>query len=1015
MSRATWRGREVAAGVVLACTLLAWCPCAFALEPSLDISQYLHTSWKIREGFSKGSINSIAQTPDGYLWLGTQFGLLRFDGVRNIPWQPPPGQQLPSSMIPSLLAAGDGTLWIGTFKGLARWKDGRLTQVPELAGLVIRALLEDRDGTIWAGGSSILPAGSARLCAILRGSVRCDGEDGRFGQTLFSLYQDRKGNLWAGAATGLWRWKPGPPDHYAFPGQSGITALNEDEHGTLLIATREDLRQLVGREARKYPLPGVSWRFLPRTLFRSGDGSLWIGTTDHGLIHARQGKADWFLQPDGLSSNYIEALAEDREGSIWVGTNGGLDRFRDAATPTFSAMQGVLLPVRSVLAARDGSVWIGSDQGVTRLKDGQIAQYRSRGLRAESLFQDDDGRILVTTAHGVAYFDGSRFVPAAGVPGEGMYAIASDRQGNLWMSSEQHGLIRLMKGSRIEQIPWRALARDDFGLALAADPLQDGLWLGFFLGGVAFLQDGRIRASLGAADGLGEGRVMHLKFQPDGTLWAATEGGLSRIRNGRVATLTSKNGLPCDAVFWAEEGGDRAFWLYTECGLIRVAQPELESWGADPKRRIRVTVFDGLDGVRLIPRPGGAGPRVTKSADGRLWFTVFDGVSVLDPRRLSFNRLPPPTHIEQITADGKTYDVSRSVRLPPLVRDLSIAYNALSLAVPEKVRFRFKLEGQDEDWREVVNQRRVEYSNLAPGNYRFNLTASNNSGVWNDAGAALDFSIDPAYYQTRWFAASMAAAALALLWAAYRVRLRQVAHEFDLRLEERVNERTRIARELHDTLLQSFHGLIFRFQAAHNLLPARPVDAQLALERGLDQAEQAIADGRDAVQDLRTSTLLPNDLAEAVGALGAELAAQHADTPRPALHVNVEGHARTLHPIVRDDVYRIAAEALRNAFRHAEAREIEATIRYGERELEVAVRDDGKGIDPQRLGQQPEGHWGLRGMRERAELIGGTLRVWSEQRSGAQVELTVPASRAYASSPGQRRFRWMGRRTETDA
>jgi signal transduction histidine kinase len=516
---------------------------------------------------------------------------------------------------------------------------------------------------------------------------------------------------------------------------------------------------------------------------------------------------------------------------------------------------------------------------------------------------------------------------------------------------------------------------------------------------VVFFRDGQVRASYGVCDGLGDGRVEDLQLERDGTLWAATEGGLSLIKNGRVTTLNSKNGLPCDTVHWSMEDNEHSVWLYMACGLVRIARGELDAWAADPKRMIQVSVFDSSDGVRSHSSSNGLSPSVAKTAEGKLWFLPYDGVSVIDPRHLAFNKLPPPVQIEQITADRKTYwqnlygDASSSPpRLPPLVRDLTIDYTALSLVVPEKVRFRVKLEGWDRDWKEAGNERKAVYSNLPPRKYRFRVMACNNSGVWNEAGTFLDFSIAPVYYQTRWFQLSCVAALVLLLWALYQLRLRQLARQFNLTLEARVGERTRIARDLHDTLLQSFQGLLMRFQAVSNELAEGELKQEL--DEAIDRATGAITEGRDAVQGLRSSVVERNDLAAALGTLGKELAAPASQPPE--FTMQVEGAAHDLHPILRDEVYRVAGEALRNAFRHADAGRIEVEIRYDERVFRLRVRDDGKGIDPNLLADDGRaGHFGLRGMRERAKRVGGKLTVWSELGSGTEVELRVPASHAY--------------------
>jgi signal transduction histidine kinase len=484
-----------------------------------------------------------------------------------------------------------------------------------------------------------------------------------------------------------------------------------------------------------------------------------------------------------------------------------------------------------------------------------------------------------------------------------------------------------------------------------------------------------------------------------GSLWAATDGGLSRLKDDRVLTLTSRNGLPCNTVHWMREDDAHSVWLYTACGLVRIPRSELDAWASNPQQTIQAAVFDSSDGVSNHLYPGGYDANVAKSADGKLWFLRLGGVSVLDPHHLAFNELPPPVHIEQVTADDKSYDATNGLRLPPRIRNLAIDYTALSFVAPEKVRFRYKLEGQNRNWHEVINDRQVQYTNLAPGPYRFRVLASNNSGVWNETGATLEFSIAPAYYQTRWFQALGVASAFAAVWVAYRLRVRQVARAYQRRLDERVNERTRIARDLHDTLLQSFQGLLPRFQTASYLLLEHPADAKEKLDGAIEHAANAITEGRDAVQSLRASTVERNDLAAAIRTLGDELAGDPGANPPPSLSVAVEGETRDLHPIARDEIYKVAAEALRNAYRHAHAGRIEVEIHYDKQQFRLRVRDDGTGIDPRLLGgQEIDGHYGLRGMPERATLIGGKVSVWSEAGAGTEVELSIPARGVYATA-----------------
>jgi PAS domain S-box-containing protein len=745
------------------------------LNPSLDVSQYAHNSWKIRDGFVRGRIYSIAQTPDGYLWLGTEFGLVRFDGVRAVPWTPPGDERLPSDRIWQLICARNGILWIGTDAGLASWNGAKLVRYPDLDGQRVSSLVEDHEGTTWVGASSGSPPG--RLCGIREGKTRCYGQDGSLGKGVFSLYEDSAGNLWALADLGLWHWKPGPPKHYDVPQPVLPNSLYEYD-GKLLFSTNAGLMQIAGDKAVPYRIGGIATT-VGAKLLRDRDGGMWIGTLGQGLAHLHRGRTDVFTRADGLSAEDVWRLFEDREGNVWAATYEGLDRFRELPVYTVSVKQGLSSGlVFSALAARDGCVWVASRGGLDRWKDGAVQHFRrSDGLPddyASSLFEDAAGRIWAGCPHGLAWFDGSRFHSAADAANEG--TVMTEDAGVLW-ASDGRGLLHMQDGRAVEEFHGSRLGIPAGRRAnpVVADRRRGGLWFGVYGGRtLAYFQGGEVRKRYTQADGLG-GALWDLQSEPDGKLWSATSGGLSLIDGGHIATLTSKNGLPCDPVFWKMEDDDHSTWLYTSCGLVRVPSSELAAWVANPKHKILTTLIDGPEGVELHSAPvGSLTPRVSKAPDGKLWFLAGEGVSVIDPRHLPFNKLPPPVHIEQVIADRK---VVTDRRLPALTSDLEIRYTALSLVAPEKNRFKYKLEGYDRDWQEADNRRQAFYTNLPPRKYRFRVIASNNSGVWNEAGDTLAFSIAPAYYQTNWFRAACVAGFLLLIWASYWLRLRQVQRE----------------------------------------------------------------------------------------------------------------------------------------------------------------------------------------------------------------------------------------------
>ena len=742
----------------------------------------------------------------------------------------------------------------------------------------------------------------------------------------------------------------------------------------------------------------------PTSLLRDHRGGLWIGTQDNGVLHVHEGGTDRFGRVDGLSGTAVGDIFEDREGNVWVATLGGLDRFRDVAVGRLSTRQGLDNDaVLSVLATSDGGVWMSTLNGLERWSDGVVQGYSLPGVGANgdvgSLFQDSHGRMWASSLLGLFSFEpGARPVrappPHALRPGiRGGY-----RRHPVGQRPDEWSL-RSARGDDVEVVPWSTFG-GEHARALFADP-SGGLWLGFVGGGVSRLENGRIQRTYTSADGLGAGDVNSIHDDRDGALWVATEGGLSRIAGGRVDTLDVRNGLPCPGVKWSVEDHAGVLWLQTDCGLVRVERDELDGWISDPASTVDLVAYDASDGALGYADLGSYGPKVTKAADGRLWFAGFDGVGIVDPRALPSNPVPPPVHIEQVVADGVTHAPPAVARLPARVRDVSIEYTALSLGAPEKVAFRYRLEGRDDDWVEAGNRRQAFYTDLPPGSYRFRVIAANDRGLWNEDGAAWAFSIAPAYYQTNAFRLAAVTSVILGLTLLYRLRLRRVTAQLHARLQARLDERARVAQALHDTLFQGFASSSMQLHVVADEIADQ--EARSKLTRVLQRMNRIIDEGRESVSGLRVP--VGDDLESAL----ARDAEHFKDERRTDVRLAVKGNPRPLDPLARDAVYQISREALANTFRHARAKHVEVDVEYSRDELTVRVRDDGRGMAPPIVDQGRPGHFGLPGMREKAEQMGAVLRLWSREGAGTEVEIHVPAKTAFADwSPG-RLGRWWRR------
>ncbi len=882
---------------------------AWAVDPSRRLTQLAHAAWRIQDGFFTGSPRALVQTQDGYLWVGTDAGLLRFDGVRFVPWSAKHGERLPSVAILGLLAGSDGSLWIATAAGVSQWKNETLTNYPAIPGGVVK-IFEDSRRNIWFG--QMTPsAGSGPLCQVVASGTRCFGIAD--GVPLFrgagSLIEDAQGSLWIGGNTTLLRWTNGSPTVYLprglenNTGMGGILGLAATPDGAIWVGIAKTgpglgLQRLVNGRWQPFATRDLDASTLYVTaLHTDRDGALWVGTGDRGIYRIHGTTVDHFDRAKGLSSDYIVALNEDREGNIWVATSQGLDRFSDTPVISFTASERLCSSeVVSVLATRDGSILIGGDGALGRLRDGTVSCLRAGkglpGSQVTSLFEDHAGRLWVGLDRTLAVYEHGRFRRIDKPDGSGIglvTGITEDTEHNIWIATTGPRILM-----RIEGMAVREEYRDPLTRRVAADP-TGGVWLGLANGDLAHYRQGKLetyRFAHGAT-----AMVNQILPDADGSVLAATSYGLIGWRQGKQLTLAAKNGLPCEELHAMTFDSQGHLWLFMDCAMGVLTRTDLEMWRNNPEVKVSIRAFDVLDGVRTGRAPFVAAAR---SPDGRLWFANGLLLQMIDPAHLRRNAVPPPVHIEQVIADRKSHAATGIVHLPPLTRDIEIAYVGLSFAAPQKVLFRYRLEGRDKTWQEPGTRRQAFYNDLRPGTYHFRVIASNNDGVWNEHGAALDIVIAPAWYQTTSFLLLSVATSVVAMYALYQLRMRQIARSLTARFDDRLAERTRVARELHDTLLQTVQGS--KLVADHAL--ARPEDTG-GMRRAMEQVSgwlgQASTEGRAAVNALRASTTETNDLANALQRAIEECGRQGS----LQISLVVAGDSREMHPVVRDEVYRI--------------------------------------------------------------------------------------------------------------
>jgi ligand-binding sensor domain-containing protein/signal transduction histidine kinase len=963
---------------------------AFALDPTVSTLRYLHTSWTQEEGASLPAVQALAQTSDGYLWLGTAQGLIRFDGMRFAPWEAKTGEELPGNNVRSLLASSQGGLWISTTRGIARMDRGHIIRYPALdrwLGGFAAAMLEDHDGNLWIAGG---PTTTGNTLAMLRqdGSIKTYGpSDGLPDRKALTLFEDSRTDLWMGTHDGLCRWSPGAPAECSVVPNLTITAIAEGPEGDLIIADGGSKRLLRVSDGKLRPILGKlgDESLDPHFMTRDRDGNVWVGTTGQGLVRLRGDGYERLTRHDGLSSDSIGALLEDREGNLWVGTARGIDQLRDPKVLNVSTANGLSSDVvLAVSAARNGGTWVGTIGGGLDLVDGgRISHYlMNSGLPSTTILSlhEDAERLWVGTSGGFAYQSGDRFVEVRAPDGQHMnqvFAIARERSGDLILAQATRGLFSL-RDNVVKSLSIPGLEKKNVYQLLAA---RNGvLWVGYYQGGITAVA-GDSSQFYGADQGLAPGPVEAIYEDRGGSVWVGTGGGLSRFRRGRWTTWTAKQGLPDGGVQGIVEDDRAGLWLMTGSGILSLPLAALDNFPDGAPGNLAFKLYGLTEGLRLAGSANLANPRIAKSNDGRLWVCTQDGVAVIDPSRIRGNPVRPPVVIEQLVVDGRPMDTSSPAGIEFRGREVQVNYTGLSLTVPERVRFRYRLEGLDQNWTEAGARRYVAYVNLPPAKYAFHVLACNNEGVWNTTGASLAFEIAPEFYQTKWFVPLCVAAAALLVWGAYWMRVRRLLSRFQLVAQERA----RMMRELHDSLLQGFSGVVYQLEAVSRLCESNPEVGKRRLERAIDQAEQSLQEARRAIMSMHLPEFENATLAEALNAAGNRAV----EGSSIAFQLAVKGRVRELPYEMQANMYLVGREAIVNAVNHAGARKISAQLVYSAKCVSLIVQDDGVGFDLA-AAKAKKDHRGVIGMHERAKHIGATLTIESASGQGARIELAAP-------------------------
>ncbi|HEY4417744.1 MAG TPA: two-component regulator propeller domain-containing protein [Verrucomicrobiae bacterium] len=988
--------------------LIAWlfASPAFASDPNQLISQMAHASWGAKAGVV--DVTAITQTQDGYLWVATAEGLFQFDGIEFTLWQPSVQSKEVESAITVLCASRDGGLWMGGKGGINFLKNNVLECFSTTNGLPegeVTSILEDKAGAIWVATTKGLAKFYKNIWTEFGPAAGLS-----VGRTRVEL-EDKKGNLWVtvedpkiAGGTLLGCLRPGKT-RFELAGEhfGTVSMVREAPDGRLWVAeTSQSVRPFFDANEQE-PAQIKPFSIQSKAILFDRDGMMWIGSAGQGLFRLAYDKLandsrdeqglprDRLGEKRGLSSDFVSCAFEDREGNVWFGSAGGLDRFRNNRIVSWSVAEGLSYDQRlAITACSDGSLWAGSEQGLQRILGSQVETLGFDWIGPEwgngvySLASSASGDVWVGALNGLGHIKGNNHGPvtiAGGMELRNVTAITQDQEGGLWLCDQLRGVSRVWH-DKIRVFPSGPQLPSQVVNAAVTDP-QGNVWLGFQDDGISRYRDGEFQLFNVPQN------VLALHCDRNGKIWAAGLGGLSRFENDHFETLETTSHFPHSELSGLVEDDQGYFWIASRAGLVRVTPKELDKAFANPAYEIEYDVYGLSDGLRGFPRHTRPFPIAAKSRDGHIWFATTAGLAMIDPTRLKKSANFPPVHITQASVNGKELLPTSHMELPAGTKDIKINYTAPSFFDPERIQFKCKLAGYDEQWREAGTTRQMAYSGLEPKNYEFQVMVRNRDGIWGDIGATWKFSIQPAFYQTGWFFMTSLIAGGLVLFGFYRWNLSRATARtegrLNARLEAQMDERKRIAQELHDTLLQGFTGVRLKLFAISHRLNETPSAVGEQLKLVLKQTEQCLAEARRSVWALRSQSLEEADLA---AALSRAVSFAISGTGLK-LDLKVAGKPRQLSNIVEFNLLRICEEAVANIIKHANACIVTVELQYEARHVVLRVSDNGCGFNSSDSKILQEEHFGLSGMRERAQIIGGTLEIQSTIGNGTQVILKV--------------------------